>query len=128
MNKCHNILVQLLLISCLYMSGCVTTPPISYQNDVRPIFVNKCIDCHTPPYGEGYRRTGLDMVSYESLMEGSIYGPVVIPGNSKASPLNMQIEGRVGNLSQQLKNRQMAITEHEIKILHLWIEQGALNN
>ena len=68
------------------------------------------------------------MESYESLMEGSIYGPVVVPGDSKTSPLNMQIEGRAGDLSEQLKNRNMPITEHEIEVLRLWVEQGAKNN
>jgi hypothetical protein len=101
---------------------------ISYQRDVHPIFVDKCIDCHTPPYGDGYRETGLDLESYKSLMEGSIFGPVVIPGNSKMSPLNMFVEGRAGNLSRGMKNRNMPMTDREIKVLQAWVEQGAKNN
>jgi hypothetical protein len=95
---------------------------------VYPIIVDKCIDCHTPPYGEGYRRTGLGVESYEALMEGSIFGPVIVPGNSKTSLLNMLVEGRAGDVLRVLKNIHKPITDHEIMVLHLWVEQGALDN
>ena len=81
-----------------------------------------------PPYGAGYRQTGLDFESYETLMKGSIYGPVIVPGNSKKSPLNMLVEGRAGNLSRIMKERHMPVTEHEIEVLQVWVEQGALDN
>ena len=118
------------LLTCLYFTGCATTPTpqISYQRDVRPIFVEKCMDCHNKPHGDGYRKTGLDLESYESLMEGSIFGPAIIPGNSQTSPLNILVEGRAGDLSRVLENMHKPITDHEIMVLHLWVEQGAQNN
>lgn len=128
MNYTYTVSFITTLLTSLYSSGCTTTPQISYQRDVHPIFVDKCIDCHTPPNGGGYKKTGLEMNSYEALMEGSIYGPVIVPGNSKTSPLNMLVESRAGNLSLKLKNKHKPITDHEIEILHLWVEQGARNN
>lgn len=116
------------IVTTLYLTACATTQEISYQQDVYPIFTDKCIECHTPPYGEGYRRTGLDLRSYESLLAGSIYGPVVIPGDSRKSPLNILVEGRAGDLSRTLENRHNPITEHEITALKGWVEQGARNN
>lgn len=129
MKNTYTLSFTIALLTCLYFAGCATMPQISYQRDVHPIFVDKCIDCHTPPYGEGYRTTGLVMETYETLLEGSIYGPVVVPGNSKTSPLNMLVEGRAGDLSRKLeKKRHKPMTDHEIKVLHLWVEQGAQNN
>jgi hypothetical protein len=61
-------------------------------------------------------------------MEGSVFGPVVVPGNSETSTLNMFVEGRAGALSRALKNMHKAITDTEIMVLHLWVEQGARNN
>jgi hypothetical protein len=116
------------LIDCLFIAGCVTTPQISYRQDVQPIFVDKCIPCHTPPHGEGYKKSGLDMESYETLMEGSIYGPAIVPGNGRTSPLIILVEGRAGNLSRALKIMHKPITDHEIEVLNLWVEQGARNN
>jgi hypothetical protein len=128
MNTTRHISYVFILINSLYLLSCMAPQQISYQRDVHPIFVDKCIDCHTPPYGDGYRETGLDLESYKSLMEGSIFGPVVIPGNSKMSPLNMFVEGRAGNLSRGMKNRNMPMTDREIKVLQAWVEQGAKNN
>jgi hypothetical protein len=128
MNNARHISCLIVLLSCHYLAGCKTVPQISYQRDVRPIFVDKCTGCHTPPYGEGYRQTGLDLNSYKSLMQGSIYGPVVVPGNSKMSPLNMLVEGRAGDLSREMENRHTPMTKHEIGVLRLWVEQGAPDN
>ena len=128
MNNPRHIGYLIIPLSCLYLAGCKTTPQISYQRDVQPIFVDKCTDCHNPPYGEGYRQTGLDLGSYKSLMQGSIYGPVVVPGNSKTSPINMLVEGRAGDLSREMENRHTPMTEHEIGVLRLWVEQGAPDN
>lgn len=116
------------LICCLLLYGCVTNKKISYRDDVRPVFSDKCRQCHTPPFGEGYRQTGLSLESYESLMNGSVYGPVVVPGDSLSSPLNMVVEGRAGNLARTLEARHKPMTEHEIKVLHLWVDQGAKDN
>jgi hypothetical protein len=81
-----------------------------------------------PPNGEGYRKTELDMTSFATLMEGSMYGPVVKPGNSRTSPLNMLIEGRAGSLKRVLEDRHKPITAGEVRVLRLWVEQGARDN
>jgi len=128
MNNTHHIRYALILLTCVHLAGCKTTPQISYQRDVRPIFVAKCTDCHTPPYGSGYRQTGLNLKSYTTLMKGSIYGPVVVPGNSKTSPLNMLVEGRAGDLSRQMESMHTPMTVHEIEVMRLWVEQGAPDN
>ena len=78
MNAVYLISLLITLLPCLVVVACATKQHISYQRDVRPIVVDKCIDCHSPPYGEGYTKTGLDLVSYKSLMKGSVYGPVVV--------------------------------------------------
>jgi hypothetical protein len=128
MNAVYLISLLITLLPCLVVVACATKQHINYQRDVRPIVVDKCIDCHSPPYGEGYTKTGLDLGSYESLMKGSVYGPVVVPGNSKKSPLNMLVEGRAGDLSRVLKRQHNPMTDDEIKVIRLWVEQGAQNN
>ena len=61
-------------------------------------------------------------------MKGSVYCPVIVPGSSKKSPLNMLVEGRAGGLLGVLKNQHNPMTYDEIKLIHLWVEQGAQNN
>ena len=128
MNQPFSFTFPLALLTCLSLAGCAIESRISYQRDVHPIFAEKCTGCHTPPYGEGYRQTGLDMGSYETLVQGSIYGPVIVPGNSRKSALNILVEGRAGDLSRALEIKHKPMTDREIEVLRLWVGQGALNN
>jgi hypothetical protein len=68
------------------------------------------------------------MDSYDSLMQGTIYGPVILAGDSRRSILNKLIEGRAGKMKKNLHGEEKAITSEEIEILKIWVDQGALNN
>ena len=117
-------LVVLSAVFLLLQTGCVTQQQISYQRDVAPIIENNCLSCHMPPGGAGYQRGGLNMDSYESIMEGTVYGAVVVPGDSRHSILNMLIEGRV-DISMRTPH---PLTAEDIETLRLWVDQGAVNN
>jgi hypothetical protein len=114
--------LEVLLI--LALAGCATQPSISYQRDVTPILEAKCLACHLPPKGEGYLKSGLSMASYESLMKGTIYEPVIVPGDSRHSVFNMVVEDR---LNSSMRAPQ-PLTKEEIAILRMWVDQGAKNN
>ncbi len=102
---------------------------VSYKDDVHPIIDSNCNGCHTAPHGYGYRTTGLTMETYDSLMQGTIYGPVIIAGDSRRSILNKLIEGRTGNMQKILhKDDNEGITKKEIETIKVWVDEGALNN
>ena len=112
----------------LVLNGCAIEPTISYQSDIHPILKDNCLQCHVSPNGVGYLKTGLNMVSYETLMHGTIYGPVIVPGDSRRSILNKLVEGRAGNYIRMPHNKKDALTEEEIEALKLWVNQDAKNN
>jgi Ca2+-binding EF-hand superfamily protein len=56
---------------------------ITYAKDIRPIFEASCFNCH----GERRQRAGLRLDSLEAVLKGSDETKVVVPGNSKESPL-----------------------------------------
>jgi hypothetical protein len=95
--------------------------------DVQPVLRSNCIECHSPPNGEGYLKTGLSMATYGDLMHGTIYGSVIVPGNSRHSILNMLVEGRA-DPSMRMPHGRKTLGANEVEILRLWVEQGALNN
>ena len=105
-----------------------TMQQVSYQMDIEPILNDKCIKCHTPPDGIGYKATGLKMYSYEALMNGTIYGPVVLAGDSQRSIINKLVEGRSGKLREMLHQESRALSKEEVMLLKLWVDQGALHN
>ena len=113
---------------CLAMLISCATQQVSYKNDVDPILQSRCIKCHTAPDGSGYRATGLKLDSYESLMQGTVYGPVIIEGDSRRSIFNMLVEGRAGKLQRMPHQEGEGLSAEQIKILSDWVNQGARDN
>ena len=119
---------SIVLVTILLLSGCVKEGrQVSFRGDVQPILRSNCVECHVPPNGEGYLKTGLSMATYDDLMRGTIYGPVIVPGDSRHSILNMLVEGRA-DPSMRMPHGRKPLDTEEIENLRLWVEQGALNN
>ena len=116
-----------IIILASFLPACANQQ-VSYQRDITPILDNKCNGCHMAPQGYGYRVTGLETDSYDSLMQGTIYGPVILAGDSRRSIFNKLVEGRAGKMQKNLHGEEEAITSEEIEILKAWVNQGALNN
>ena len=115
-------------LSLFILSGCATEQVIGFQSNIKPILHNKCHKCHLPPDGEGYLETGLNMESYDTLMNGNVYGKVIIPGDSKRSVLNKLVEGRAGEMMRMPHGDAKKLTAEEIEFFKFWVNQGALNN
>src|SRR5579862_4622442 len=67
-------------------SACAQPAKMSFAEDIAPILKGWCVSCHEPG-GEGYKASGLDLTSYDGLMKGTNFGPMVIPGQPDASNL-----------------------------------------
>lgn len=116
-----------ILIILGFLPACATQQ-VSYKRDITPILSNNCNGCHMAPSGYGYKTTGLTMDTYGALMEGTIYGPIVISGDSRRSILNKLIEGRAGNMQRNAHGDQDGISNDEIEAIKIWVDQGAMNN
>ncbi len=56
---------------------------VTYAKDIRPIFQTTCFGCH----GEERQKAHLRLDSLEAALKGSEDGKVILPGNSKESPI-----------------------------------------
>ena len=117
-----------IMFALLLISGCATQREISFQSDIDPILHDKCQRCHVPPNGIGYVRTGLNLQSYDTLMKGTMFGTVIIPGDSRRSVINKLLEGRAGEMMRMPHGDVKKLTAEEVEYLKLWVNQGALNN
>lgn len=99
---------------------------VSFKRDVTPILQKACVECHRAG-GSGLVQSGLALDSYEGLMKGTKFGPVVVPGNGLSSVLNQVVEGRVDK-SISMPHGGKKIAEQEAKTLRAWVDQGAKNN
>ncbi|MEO5333656.1 MAG: hypothetical protein H7839_16710 [Magnetococcus sp. YQC-5] len=97
---------------------------VSFSEDVFPILQYRCLECHKVG-APGLAFSGLNLESYDGLMKGTRFGPVVIPGNAMVSNLNVLVEGRAGI---RMPHNRKRLTPCEIDILRNWVNQGAKND
>lgn len=101
---------------------------VSFKNDVQPVLEDHCVSCHKVG-GKGYAKSSLDLTSYEGLMKGTKYGPVVIPGNSDVSTFTKLLTGTNGGLKMPMGlNATGTLDRQYILLLRKWVAQGARNN
>ncbi len=98
----------------------------SFKSEIFPIIQKYCVVCHQPG-GEGYEKSGLDMRTYEGIMKGTKYGPIVVPGDAFLSNLNVLIEGRAA-LRIRMPYHGKKISKWDRLMIRRWVNRGAKNN
>ena len=99
---------------------------VSFSTDIRPLINDYCLGCHQPG-GKGFKKSGLDLRTYQSLMKGTRFGAVIKPGDSFASTLVMLVEGRNPALKMPF-GINGNLTKDKIDLFKKWIDQGAKDN
>ena len=129
MMKRHNDLKRAIL--ALACSAALASVPsfasaqsTSFKEDVYPIIEIRCLSCHQPG-GEGYEASGFDLRTYEGLMKGTKYGPMVVPGNVMESNLLTMVEGRA-EIHMPLGRGLLSSCER--LTFRRWVQQGAQDN
>jgi hypothetical protein len=111
----------------LAITACGGDPVVSFSQDVKPIIDQNCIECHQVG-GQGEVASGFDLSTYEGLMKGAQFGPMVIAGDAEGSNMLVLIEGRADPSINMPHGQQKSISKQNIQTIRLWIEQGAKNN
>jgi hypothetical protein len=93
--------------------------PVLYEKEIEPIFVNKCISCHSGNVKEGK----FDLSSYDVMMRGGKRGPVVIPGKSAESLLAKLCQKAIRPYMPPRSEE--PLSPNELALIKLWIDQGA---
>jgi len=105
-------------------NACAQRAPIGYSEDVVPIFKGYCVSCHQPG-GQGYEASGLDLTSYDNLMKGTKFGPMVIPGKPDSSNLIVLIDGKA-KMRMPFGHKPLPSCLRDV--IYSWIFEGAKNN
>jgi WD40 repeat protein len=94
--------------------------PVSYYQDVRPIFQANCQGCHQPAKNKG----GYVMTSFEKMLAGGEKdGVAIVPGNAEKGSLLEQITPHNG--SAEMPKNKPPLAEHELALIRRWIAEGA---
>jgi hypothetical protein len=91
---------------------------VDYQRDVQALLEERCLECHS----QERRKGGLSLATYADVLEGGRSGPVVRPGNSRASLVMDRLRGAV---EPQMPKDELPLSREEIDVIRRWIDEGA---
>jgi hypothetical protein len=117
--------VPVALISTASFSQAAVTAAISpeqkefFENKIRPIFSNSCLECHSAEKGKV--KGGLNMDSRETVLKGGETGPALEPGNAAKSLLIKAVTWE-DDLQMPPKKK---LSAEEIAALKEWVTMGA---
>ena len=100
--------------------------PMSFKEDVFPIFVGRCIQCHQPGV-EDFETHGLDLSTYEGTMKGNKLGPMVIPGDPDTSNLIWLLDWKASP-ELRMPHGKKRLSRCDRDAIRAWIKQGAKDN
>ena len=95
---------------------------IDYNTQIQSIFDSNCISCHNN--GGGYAG-GLDLSSYNNVLEGGNNSNNIIPNDHSNSLLYERITLPEGNQLSMPQNG-TPLSQPEIDLIAQWIDEGAL--
>jgi hypothetical protein len=91
---------------------------VSYREDIAPILGKSCTSCHGG-------QIGLYLDSYHTLLAGSSWGKVIIPGDTVSSTLLQRIKGEI---QPRMPLNRPSMSTEDIALIETWIMEGAVNN
>jgi hypothetical protein len=127
-----NIRYTLPVVSLLIVVGvaaCDKEAPfrtVTYVDDVEPIVQQHCMECHVAGQ-EGAEKSGYLMDSYEAVMKGTRFGPVIVPESSESSSLYLLVAGKA-DPSILMPHSKAPLSTEQITTIRLWIDKGAVKD
>ncbi len=105
----------------ILLVGCQSSPQISFNDHVRPILNERCVNCHG-----GIRRQGdLSLLfRHEALSTAESGLPAIVPFKPAQSELLRRV--MLTDSTHRMPKDGAPLTSEEIQTLESWIEQGAL--
>lgn len=98
--------------------------PVSFHQQVEPIFRSRCFGCH-----QGAKQLGgYRMTDFASMLRGGESGePAIVPGDAGASYLVQQITPSDG-FAEMPKPPASPLPAEQIALISRWINEGAVND
>jgi mono/diheme cytochrome c family protein len=106
--------------------ACAAQQLTSFAEDVMPIFRGRCVSCHQAGQA-GFVKSGLDLTTYEGLMKGTKFGPMVTPGDPQSSNLMWLLDWRAAP-ELRMPHGKKKLSTCDRDAIRAWIREGAKNN
>jgi hypothetical protein len=100
--------------------------PVSFSEDVMPIFRGRCVDCHQPG-GVAFEKSGLDLSTYAGVMKGTKFGAMVVPRDPDSSNLMWLLDWRA-KPELRMPHGRKKLSTCDRDAIRAWIREGAKDN
>jgi hypothetical protein len=111
-----------LLVSASLVSAAEKPPEkVTFEEHIKPLFRNSCLNCHNPEK----KKSGLDMTTYQGLMQGSDNGKVIVPGDPDKSVLFKCVTFAD---DPKMPPKSDKLSDPELDLIKKFIELGAPEN
>ena len=94
---------------------------VDFAGQIQPILRANCLECHS----QDKRKGGLSLTTYTDVLDGGRSGAIVRPGKSDGSLMFHRISG---SIEPQMPLDELPLSESEVALIRLWIDQGARPN
>ena len=115
--RCKKLIYLIGILCFLIATGCQS--PVSFNQEIRPIFNNKCISCH----GGVKQQGGFSLLFREEALTktaSGVYG--IVPGNPSESEILKRI--RHSDPELRMPYEKEPLSEEEVELISTWISQG----
>lgn len=92
---------------------------VSFSNDVAPIFVEHCLECHAG----GNPRSGLNLSTFRGWKRGGVGGVLLVPGAPLQSRLIARL--RTPNPMHRMPRGKDPLSIEQLNTIASWINEGA---
>ncbi len=119
----HRLIVPLSFLAAFFqpiLAAEETNKPISYYQDIRPIFQANCVGCHQPSKDNG----DYIMTDFKRLLAGGEDAVAIVPGKPDESYLIEEITPDSDGKAEMPKKKD-PLHETEIVLIRRWITEGA---
>ena len=105
------------------LQGQTPTPDLTFNQDIRPILTDLCIQCHGPDSVQ--RKASLRLDTEAGLFSDRGDYRIVVPGNLEESELFQRLISPDEDQRMPPESSGLKISPEQIHLIQKWIEQGA---
>ena len=133
MTMRHVVGAGVIIFSAAILGGGVApsvlaAPPhqVSFSKDVQPILQKNCATCHDVG-GKGHQASGMLLMTYEGVMKGTQFGPMIVPYAPDESNLIRMIDWKVdATIRMPHEGKQLSAADRSM--IRTWVREGAQDN
>ena len=105
---------------CARADPSVAAAPVDFATEIRPIFEQRCYECHGPHERKGDLRL---TNAADAFTAGDLGIPVISPGSARMSPLHDLVTS--ADPKERMPKDRQPLSAHEIELIRRWIDEGA---